>query len=83
MISVVCECSRDGCMALLPVSIEEYETLRATPTRFLLAEGHERPDLETVVEQTGEHLVVEKVGASAAVAVRMNPRGYRSEHRNR
>jgi len=78
-ISVVCECARDGCMVLLPVSVEDYEAVRHIPTRFFLAEGHEIAGVETVVEETPDYIVVEKTGASAPVAIRMDPRSHHTE----
>jgi hypothetical protein len=78
-LAVVCECSHDNCMVLLPVSVEQYELVRRVPTRFFVSEGHNIPALERVVEQTADYVVVEKFGAAAPVAIRMDPRGHHSD----
>jgi len=49
--------------------------VRSEPTHFLLAPGHHEPEVERIVEQTGELEVVAKVAPRMARIVRrLNPR---------
>lgn len=70
----VCECSNGTCSLLLPLTIAQYEQVRADPTQFLVAPGHVVGDIETVVEQPGPYLVVRKLGDAAAYVARRDPR---------
>jgi hypothetical protein len=71
----VCECSDPHCAHRLTAELEDYERVRAEPTRFLLAPGHEREEVERVVEEEGEYAVVEKFEPVVAEIVRaMDPR---------
>ena len=56
----VCECADRGCMAWLDVSPEVYADVRRHARRFILAPGHEVPDVETIVERGDGYIVVEK-----------------------
>ena len=55
----LCECGRDGCCARLSMSLAEYERVRAVPTRFAVAPGHEWPGFERVLETTPRFSVVQ------------------------
>jgi hypothetical protein len=70
----VCECPDLGCRARLPLTIEEYERVRANPNSFVVAAGHEVPELERVIEETDRYLVVAKRAPGDAVAVDLDPR---------
>ena len=72
----VCECSDQSCTDRVEATLDEYEDVRAEPTRFLLRPGHEDTRIERVVERRGNrHAVVEKVDRIIAQAVRrLNPR---------
>ncbi len=69
----VCECAEERCTEILRVSLDEYERVRAHPTRFLHAPGHEEPHTRVVAEEDG-YVVVEKLGAAADVARETDPR---------
>ena len=69
-----CECARLGCNQVVELSVREYEQIRAHPRRFVLAAGHERPDVETVVEARSGYVIVEKRGQAGRVAERHDPR---------
>lgn len=71
----VCECARMECAQRLRVPIAEYERVRASGTRFIVAEGHEQPEFERVIEQGPGWLVVEKSGEAGAEADEQDPRG--------
>lgn len=71
----VCECSDVGCADRIPAPIAEYERVRADPTHFLLAPGHEAAHLERVVRRRKGYWVVEKVERTMRrVVKRLNPR---------
>jgi hypothetical protein len=69
-----CECARLGCNELLELSVREYEDVRAHPRWFMVVPGHERLDVETVVERHPEYLVVEKLDQAGETAVENDPR---------
>jgi hypothetical protein len=70
----VCECADPGCAHRVTADLGDYEEVRAEPTHFLLAPGHEEPEAERVVRRTGEYNVVEKFGAVGRIVRRLNPR---------
>jgi hypothetical protein len=71
----VCECSDVGCADRLDVPLDEYERVRAEPTQFLLAPGHEAMHVERVVRRRSHYWVVEKVERTMrAIARRFDPR---------
>jgi hypothetical protein len=67
---VVCECGNLACAEQLIVPVSEYERVRAESTLFLVQPGHERPEIEEVVERTGRYAVVRKHDADARELVR-------------
>jgi hypothetical protein len=70
-----CECGAADCAELIGMTLAEYEAIRAEPTRFFVIPGHERPEIESVVERHGAYLVVEKREEDAAeVARETDPR---------
>jgi hypothetical protein len=74
-IEFVCECADPGCTERVPVTLAEYERVRAKPTTFLLAPGHDEPDIEHVVSDHGRFHVVEKMQATVRrTVVRLDPR---------
>jgi hypothetical protein len=72
----VCECADMSCMKPVELSIEEYEMVRAEPTRFVVAPGNEHVayDIERVVQREERYWVVEKVGVAAEVSKKLDPR---------
>jgi hypothetical protein len=69
-----CECADPQCTERIELSSADYEWVRASPTRFVLAPGHVSPEIEHVVEREDEHVVVEKLGFAARIAAKLNPR---------
>jgi hypothetical protein len=69
-----CECAQLGCADVLKLSMRAYEDVRANPRRFIVAPGHERPDVEAVVERWPDYLVVEKLGQAGEAATESDPR---------
>jgi hypothetical protein len=70
-----CECARLDCNRLIELTPREYEHIRAHPRRFVVIEGHQRPDFETVLEATRDYLVVQKRDEAGAAAEETDPRG--------
>jgi len=70
----VCECSDPHCTERLTLSRVEYDHVRGDGKRFVLAHGHVTDEIEYVVEHADDHLVIEKLGAAAEVATRLDPR---------
>ena len=65
----LCECVTEGCSETIELKREQYDEIRADPSRFFVLPGHERADLERVVERQVGFVVVEKpagAGESAA-----------------
>jgi hypothetical protein len=70
-----CECSNVDCNLLLPMTVSEYEQVRADPKQFVIAPGHELPEIEIVVARTGSYQVVVKQGEAAEFVAEHDPRG--------
>jgi hypothetical protein len=71
----VCECADPECAHRLTAGLDAYEEVRADATHFIVAPGHDEPDIERVVGRSGEFIVVEKFGAKLQKIVRsLNPR---------
>jgi hypothetical protein len=64
----VCECPDLRCTEKLQLTIEEYERVRAVSNNFVVALGHEVPEVERVIETTDRYLVVAKLAPGDAVA---------------
>jgi hypothetical protein len=64
----ICECSDPGCAESLEITAGEYEAVRADRARFVIANGHQTPAVERVVDGKGRFLVVENIGAAAEIA---------------
>ena len=71
---VLCECSDPNCLTTIPVTVGEYEAIRAHGARFALAGGHEETSVERVVERTERFVVVEKTETARAMARDLDPR---------
>jgi hypothetical protein len=74
MVEFVCECSDASCVERISLTHDEYEKLRGVPTHFAIRRGHELSEVERIVEEHPLHVVVEKLGAAAAEAIRSDPR---------
>lgn len=71
----VCECDDQSCTHRIETPLEDYERVRAKPTRFLLAPGHEDEAIEKVVERRRRFQIVEKFERTVVATVRsLNPR---------
>lgn len=73
--TVVCECGDAGCTEQLEVGIADYERVRGDSRLYIVASGHDFPELESVVERRERWDVVRKrEGVPAQVARETDPR---------
>jgi hypothetical protein len=71
----VCECADPKCVERLQVPLEVYEEVRAEPTTFILANGHEEDSIENVVETRRRYQIVRKFHAKVVgVVKKLDPR---------
>jgi hypothetical protein len=63
-LTILCECGGLECRESLSVSRDVYDRVRGHSSTFLVASGHE--DGAEILEQCGNYVVVENVGAPAA-----------------
>jgi hypothetical protein len=77
----LCECASTECTDVVPLTVEEYNAIRADGNRFFVVAGHEIPQVEKTVEITDRYLVVSKLGAGKRIAEKLDPR-HREGHLN-
>jgi hypothetical protein len=70
----VCECGRENCSEVIVMPLQDYESIRSHPARFVIYPGHEVPEVEIVVEEAANHLVVRKRGEAGETARQTDPR---------
>lgn len=70
----LCECSNSDCTLLLPLTIAEYEVARSEPHQFIVAPGHELPEIENVVARRPGYQLVTKHGEAAEYVSERDPR---------
>jgi hypothetical protein len=56
----LCACGRATCEATVSLSVHEFERAHSSNDRFVVAHGHEVPEVEDVVERHDRYVVVEK-----------------------
>ena len=72
---IVCECADAACVKQIAISPDAYEQVRADPTLFIVAPGHETPEVEGIVEtQAAYHIVRKHAGLPEQVAKKTDPR---------
>jgi hypothetical protein len=72
----LCECADPSCYEIVMLSMEDYEQVRAHPSRFLVVAGHEDEEAqhERIIEAEHGYAIVEKVGTAGEEAARLHPR---------
>ena len=81
--SFFCECCDPRCDRTVTATIQEYESVREWPARFLVATNHENPEVECVVSETERFTVVQTLtGEASKVALRTDPRSLYVPARN-
>src|SRR3954452_20244848 len=73
----VCECQSPQCAETISLTPDEYEAIRSDPGCFLVAHGHDVPEVEEIVSSTDRFVIVRKLGAGHDVAIRFDPRRAR------
>lgn len=56
----VCECSAVECHLTIELQLDEYEAVRSMPNVFVIEPGHERLEVERVIEENDRFMLVEK-----------------------
>jgi hypothetical protein len=74
MFEFFCECSNIDCTRLLPMTVSEYERVRSDPKQFVVAPGHELPEIEVVVARNDAYQIVVKEGDAAEFVTEHDPR---------
>ena len=72
----ICECAEPSCTTIVRLSSAEYAEIRAQPTHFLNAPGHQvaAQGAARVVEVRQGYVIVEKIGRAAEVVRDLDPR---------
>jgi hypothetical protein len=74
-VSAVCECANTGCLERFELSRSDYEGIRSSSSsRFAVIPGHEKPEVETVIDRREGYLIVQKIGVGAEIAEREDAR---------
>jgi hypothetical protein len=75
-LDLICECGTTACASRLEMTRVAYEVLRANPITFAVVPGHERKDIEDVVEYgSGYNVVKKRDPAAVEIALETDPRG--------
>jgi hypothetical protein len=75
LVPFICECGRTECMTIVRVTLADYERVRAAPTHFLYASGHEQGVPKSRAVETLEGaVIVEKTDGPGRIAVQTDPR---------
>jgi hypothetical protein len=72
-IPFICECADPTCTAIVRLTFEQYEHVRAHPLRFFTLPGHETLGVDAGAAEivvAAAHVVVELTGAAATIAAR-------------
>jgi hypothetical protein len=56
----LCECSDVGCRETMQLATIEYEAVRSMPNTFVIVPGHERLEVERVIDDNDRFMLVEK-----------------------
>lgn len=67
----LCECADEECVERIQLSLDQYESLRDNPRRFVVVSGHQ-VDVERVVADHGAFLIVEKRGEAGELAAELD-----------
>jgi hypothetical protein len=74
LLPFVCECGRRRCADAIPLTVAEYERVRADATRFAVVPGHQIESVEDVVEGGDRYFVVRKHPVTHDQVRRSDPR---------
>ena len=65
---ILCECADFTCARTLPISVAVYDEVRSNAKQFINLPGHNIPDVERTVAESGSYVVVEKFGEGGRMA---------------
>jgi hypothetical protein len=74
MYEFLCECSNVDCDLRVSIPLSTYEQARAHSAVFIVATGHDLPEIEEVVLRGDGFQLVRKEGEAAELAEETNPR---------
>ena len=69
-----CECADLDCLEKVQLTKADYEHVRADSAHFLVVAGHDRPDIETVIESRDGWALIEKNPDVHALVEKTDPR---------
>jgi hypothetical protein len=70
-----CKCDDAACGEMVSLTRREYESVRASPTRFLIVADHEDPQVEHLISENARFAIVETLpGSPSRIALRSDPR---------
>jgi hypothetical protein len=70
-----CECDDPACGEMVSLTRSEYESVRTSPTRFLIVVDHEDPQVEQLITENARFAIVETLpGKASRIALRSDPR---------
>lgn len=70
-----CECDDTACGEMVSLTHRQYESVRASPTRFLIVTDHEDPQIERLITENSRFAIVETLpGTASRIALRSDPR---------
>jgi hypothetical protein len=70
----LCECADPACKQKVALSRAEYEGARSNSRQFFVVSGHEVPDVESVIEDHGDWLLIEKDPEVTEMVEELDPR---------
>jgi hypothetical protein len=68
-----CECSLLECDQIILLARDEYERIRSSSNLFVIAPGHETPEVDRISEENERFALVQKT-VGAQLAVESDPR---------
>jgi hypothetical protein len=74
----LCECASQPCRERIPLTRDQYESVRSDARHFLVVPGHVLPELEAVVKSYPRYEVIEKPSALMELLVETDPRRHRT-----
>jgi hypothetical protein len=76
----VCECGDVACAEIVRMSMQRYEQIRRDSRCFLVATGHENPEVEVVIDRGPGYVVVRKLEPVAEIVRESDPRQAPNPH---
>jgi hypothetical protein len=70
-----CECADAACVEKIEMPPSEYDRIASDVLRFVVMPGHEREEIERVIERRDGYLVVQKTGEAREQIQEDHPRG--------